>query len=488
MSGIDATFLAVETPTTHLHVATLVLLDPATAPSGWGFAHLRALLAARLHLVPVFRRRVVEVPFGLEHPVWIEDPGFDLDQHLLRAAVPTPGGDAELAAVVAQMVGRPLDRARPLWEMHLVEGLASGRVALLARIHHAAIDGLLGAELLVQLLDLQPEVREVAPEDPPWRPDAMPGPGDLVAGAVQSLAARPEALVAIARRTLDTVAAVRRRNEAAERGGGGPPPPSPFSAPRTSLNGPVTSARRVAWAQVALADVKAVKNAFSCTVNDVVLAVCGDALRTYLAGRGEHPDADLVALVPVSVRTDDGLPTAANLLSPMLVSLATTVDDPGERLLAVADHARRAKEQEREAGFDVVLDWAEVTVPALASAAARLASQVRLADHVRPPCNVIVSNVPGPPVPLYLAGARVDAVFPLGPVADGVGLNLTVLSYVGQVFVGLVADARAVPRLDDLAGLVEQALAELVGAALARTGPDSGDRAAGPGQATGGRC
>lgn len=482
LSGIDAAFLAVETPTSHMHVASLVLLDPASAPGGWGFADVRRLLADRLHLVPPFRRRVVEVPFGLEHPLWIEDPAFDLDHHLFRAALPAPGGEAELAALAAQVAGRPLDRGRPLWEMHVVEGLDSGQVALLVKIHHAAIDGLLGAELLVQLLDLQSETRTVAPEDPPWQPDAVPAAPDLLAGALPSLLARPEAFLDLARRTVDTVLGVRRHNvETSD-----PPPPSPFSAPRTSLNGPVTSVRRVAWAQLALDDVKAVKNAHACTVNDVVLAVCAGALRSYLAGRDEHPDGDLVALVPVSVRADDGLPTLANLLSPMLVSLATTVDDPVERLLAVAAGARRAKDQEREVGFDVVLDWAQIAVPGLASAAARLASSLRLADHLRPPCNVIVSNVPGPPIPLYLACARVDALFPMGPVADGVGLNVTVLSYVGRMYFGLVADEAAVPGLDGLAALLGPALEELVKAA-ATAATDAGNGAE-SGQPPEGRC
>lgn len=471
MAGIDAAFLAVETPTNHMHVASLVLLDPstamATATGTWGFADLRALVASRLHLVAPFRRRVVEVPFGLEHPLWIEDPDFDLDHHLFRAALPAPGGEPQLAALAAQVASRPLDRSRPLWEMHLVEGLESGQVALLVKIHHAAIDGLLGAELLVQLLDLQPEMRTVAPEDPPWQPDAAPGVADLVTGALPSLVARPQALLDAARRTIDTVLAVRKRNEEAS----DPPPPSPFTAPRTSINGPVTSLRRVAWAQVALDDVKAVKDAFACTVNDVVLAVCAGALRAYLAARDEHPDGDLVALVPVSVRVDGGLPTMANLLSPMLVSLATTVDDPVARLQAVAANARRAKDQEREVGFDVVLDWAEIAVPALASTAARWASRMRLADHLRPPCNVVVSNVPGPPIPLYLAGARVDALFPMGPVADGVGLNATVLSYVGRMFFGLVADEVALPAPEGLATLIGPALEELVKASATADPP-----------------
>lgn len=467
MSGIDAAFLAVETPTNHMHVASLVLLDPLTAPVGWGFADLRGLVQSRLHLVPPFRRRVVEVPFGLEHPLWVEDPAFDLDHHLFRAALPGPGGEVELSTYAAQVVSRPLDRSRPLWEMHVIEGLESGQLGLLVKIHHAAIDGLLGAELLVQLLDLQPEPRAVAPEAPPWEPDTVPSVADLVAGALPSLAARPAALVEAARRTLDTVRLVRQRNEEATV----PPPPAPFSAPRTSINGPVTSLRRVAWAQVALEDVKVVKNAFACTVNDVVLAVCGGAVRTYMAGRDEHPDGDLVALVPVSVRGDDLLPTMANLLSPMLVSLATSVEDPVERLLAVAQSARMAKAQERDVGFGVVKDWAEVVVPALASTAAQWASRVRLADHVRPPCNVVVSNVPGPPIPLYLAGARVAALFPMGPVADGIGLNITVLSYMGRLYFGLVGDEAAVPAVGDIAGRVPPALEELAKAAAMAAGP-----------------
>lgn len=467
LSPVDASFLAVETATSHMHVATLVVLDPSTAPGGWGFDAVRDVVARRLHLVPPFRRRVVEVPFGLAPPVWVEDPDFALDDHLHQARLPAPGGTSELLDLVADVVSRPLDRARPLWELHAIEGLGSGRTAVVVKVHHAAIDGLLGAALLVHLLDVQPDTGPGTTTSPPWAPDELPLPADLLAGALSWLAGRPGAVVEAARRTLGTAAALRRSNEEAAT----PAPPAPFAAPRTSLNGPATPGRRVGWAVVALDEVKAVKNAFSCTVNDVVLALCAEALRTHLRRRSEDPGRDLVALVPVAARKPDSpASTMANLLSPMLVSLATTVDGPAARLRAIADGTTRAKAQQRVAGGQLVRDWAELAVPAVVGLAARMASTARLAEYVPPPFNLIVSNVPGPPVPLHLAGARVEAVVPMGPVADGLALNITVLSYASHLHIGLLADAAAVPDVGEIAASFEPALAELAALAGGQNG------------------
>ncbi|MDP9387630.1 MAG: WS/DGAT domain-containing protein, partial [Actinomycetota bacterium] len=238
-------------------------------------------------------------------------------------------------------------------------------------------------------------------------------------------------------------------------------PPAPFSAPRTPFNVALTSQRAVAWAHLPLDAVKGVKREFGCTFNDVVLTLCSSALRTHLARVGQAPERDLVALVPVALAAPDGATTGANLLEPVLVSLATTVDDPVERLRAVAASAAAAKAREGVLGPGVVQEWAEATVPAVTSAAARVAAGVRLAERLPPACNVIVSNVAGPPFPLYLAGARVAALVPFGPLVEGVALNVTVLSHAGSLHAGVVVDRAAVPDVGALAGLLPPALAEL---------------------------
>ena len=465
LRGIDAAFLAIESPAMPMHIGALALLDPATAPGGWSLEALRAHAASRLHLAPVFRQRVVEIPFGLHHPIWLDDPDFDLDYHLHRLPVDPPGGEAELLEAVAAAVAVPLDRSRPLWALHVAEGLAGGGAAVLAMSHHAANDGVAGTELLVRLLDLQPEPWPADPEPEPWAPPPLPVEAELIADALSALAARPAEAVAAVRGTVELF--TRFRQHAAGDGTpGGRAATAPFSAPRTSLNvalgGP---ARRVALASLPLAEVRAVKAHFGTTVNDVVLAVCAGALRSWMAGRGEEPAGDLVALVPASVRVEADAGTAGNKVSPMLVSLFTRIDDAAERLAAIAASAGAAKAQERRVGSAVLSDWAEIAPPVLMAGAATLASALRLAEVVPPVYNVSISNVPGPPLPLYLAGARVRAAYPLGPIVDGGVLNITVVSYDGTLHFGLVADRSAVPDLETLAAGLVDSFTELAKAA-----------------------
>ncbi len=457
LTGLDATFLYMETPHMHMHVASTCVFDPTDVPGGYSFDRVRAMVENRLPLVPPFRRRLVEVPFALHHPLWIEDPDFDLDYHLRRACLPSPGSHRELAGFAADVIGRPLDRSRPLWEMYVVEGLEGGLVAVVTKTHHAAIDGVSGEELTVNLLDLQPEPLVVPPPDPPWQPDRIPTDFELVGWALYSLSRQPVAAAKAMRRTIATALSLRRRNRLP----GAVPPPAPFSAPRTSLNTSITPHRRFAFAEVSLDDVKMVKNALGGTVNDVVLAVCAGALRRYLSERGEEPESSLVAMVPISVRAKGERGTLGNQVTAMLVSLATSIDDPVERLHAISRGVTGAKEQEKAIGADTLTNWAEFAAPAVAARAARLVSNMRVFDRVRPLFNVVVSNVPGPNVRLYSVGARMVAIYPMGPVAEGVGLNITVMSYMGSMYFGLVAGREAVPEVDAISRHIAEALEEL---------------------------
>ena len=466
LTGLDATFLYLETPTMHMHVASTAVFDPSTVPGGYSFEKVRDLVENRLPLLPPFRRRLRTVPFDLHHPLWIEDPDFDLDYHLRRAALPSPGGDQELAEFSAEVMGRPLDRSRPLWEMYVVEGLENGLIAVVTKTHHAAIDGVSGAELTVNLLDLQPEPAVVPEPDKPWQPDRIPSDIEMVTYAMRSLARQPVAGLKAVRRTAETMWGLRRRNRQPNVN----PPPAPFSAPRTPFNGAITSHRKFSFTEVSLDDVKMVKNALGGTVNDVVLALCSHALRAYLEDEKALPDSSLVAMVPISVRTDDQKGTMGNRVSSMLVSLASDIADPVERLSAITAATKDAKEQDKAIGADVLQDWAEFAAPAVAARAARLYSSMKIADRHRPLFNVTISNVPGPPFPLYSAGARMVAMYPMGPIADGGGLNITVMSYMGQMCFGLVACRETVPGVWDIARYINEGLDVLKKAADQRTG------------------
>jgi diacylglycerol O-acyltransferase len=471
LSGLDATFLYLETPSSPMHVSGVFVANPADAPHGFSYESYRQLVADRLHLAPPWRRRLAEVPFGLHHPLWIEDPDFDLDFHVRRAALPAPGGRAELAEFAAEFHSIPLDRRRPLWQLCIVEGLEGGRVALVSKTHHAAIDGVSGAEIVVSLLDLTPEVETHEPAEP-WVPDRVPSDAELVAYAMRSLARQPLAALKATRRTAEMALNLRRRNREPDV----EPPPSPFTAPRTSINTPITPHRRFTMVDVGLDDVKKVKNAFGCTVNDVVISLCAGALRSHFESHDEEVDGDLVAMVPISVRTEGEKGAMGNKVSAMLTSLATTIDEPAERLEAIAAGTRRAKAQEKAIGADTLSDWTEFMAPAVAARAARLYSAMRVADKMRPLFNVVISNVPGPSFPLYSCGAEIEAMYPMGPIADGVGLNITIFSYRGSIHFGLVACRETLPDVDRMGEHLQDSLDELVKAAEERMGDGTARR------------
>jgi WS/DGAT/MGAT family acyltransferase len=434
LTGLDASFLYMETPSAYMHVAGLMVLDPSTMPDGFSMEKVREFYESRLHLAAPFRRRLAEIPLGIHHPLWIEDPDFDLDQHLHHIAVPPPGGQRELAALAADLVKMPLDRSRPLWECWIIEGLEGGHVAVLTKVHHAAIDGVAGNEITVAMLQLAPDEEPPPPADE-WKPDRVPTDVELLAYAASSIARSPWRIAKTARRTVESTLQLRERNRRPDVD----PPPGLFNAPRTSFNVALTPHRDFAFTSLSLTDVKMIKNALGVSVNDVVLGLCAGALRRYLEHLDEHPDGPLVAMVPVSIRTEEQKGTNGNQVSSMLCSLATDVDDPVERLLTIHHGTTEAKEQINIIGAEALTDWVEFAAPALLGRAVRLYSRTRMADRHRPLFNVTVSNVPGPPFPLYSTGARMVAHYPMGPIFDGGGLNITLMSYMDSLDFGLVA-------------------------------------------------
>jgi diacylglycerol O-acyltransferase len=472
LSGLDAGFLYMETPTSFMHVASLIVVDPASSPVPWDFDRVRELYRQRLDQAPPFRRRLVEVPLGIHHPLWIEDPDFNLDWHLRHIMLPKPGGTAELTRLVADLVAIPLDRTRPLWEAWVIEGLANGHAGLLTKVHHAAIDGASGEELMIALLDLTPQMEQKPAPETPWQPDRLPTDTEMLGYGLWSLAQQPALAVKTIRNTVEVALQLRDRFAPAE----SPTPSLPLTAPRTCFNHTLTPNRSLGLQTLSLSRVKAVKNAAGCTVNDVVLALCAGALRVYLDERGEHPEQPLLAMVPVSVRSTDEQGALGNKVSTAFASLATDIDDPVERLRTIHESMATAKEAQELIGADALQNWVEFAAPAVAAQAARLYTSLHLADRHRPLFNVTISNVPGPPFPLYVAGARVVATNPIGPIFDGAGLNITVMSYLDRLDFGLLACPDLLPDVDHLADAISDALVELE-AGLGVATDDAGDPA-----------
>ncbi len=455
LSGMDATFLYVETNAGHMHVAMTGVYDVSTMPNGYSFEAFRSHIESRLHLVPPFRRRLVEVPFQFHHPVWIEDPDFNLDHHVRSIKAPAPGGQHELAQVAAQIASVPIDRTRPLWEAWVIEGLKDNLVGFVCKIHHAAIDGASGAEIMTALYDLQPEPAVF--ENTEVTAEGIPSTAELLGYAAMSKLKRAGNAVPLVARTVRSASRLIGGINDKEKNHGG----VPLTAPPTPFNQSIGPQRTVAFARVPLDEIKAIKTALDVKVNDVVLALCSGTLRRYLELHDALPDAPLLAVCPVSVRDESEMGTNGNKVSAMFAQLATDVDDVGERVAAISLSTAGAKEDHNALGARTLTDWAEWAAPRTFGLAMRTYSAMNLADRHRPIHNLVISNVPGPPFPLYLAGAELVAAYPMGPIMDGAGLNVTVLSYREHVDIGFMASADLVPDVWTVAAQVEPAFEEL---------------------------
>ncbi|WP_344856152.1 wax ester/triacylglycerol synthase family O-acyltransferase [Amycolatopsis ultiminotia] len=454
LSGLDASFLYLETPSQLLHICGLIMLDGAAMPGGYSFQEMKRRLADRVAKIPAFRRKLHNPLWNLSHPVWVEDEDFDLDNHLHRVGLPAPGDDRELAELCAHVAGQRLDRAHPLWQCYVIEGLSGGRVAVLLKMHHASVDGVGGANLITYLAGLEPDAP--MPEIPDDQHNSgLPTRLRILRDSADAVLQRPAEL---ARLLPELVELVPRWLGRAVRGKG---MPVPFTAPRTSLNGTITGHRSVAFAQLDLAEVKRIKNAFGVTVNDVVLALVSGALRQFLLGRGELPEDPLVATVPVSVHERTERDRGSNRVSAFFASLPTHLGDPAARVFFLAEANRLSKDHHYDINADMLADWAQFSPSSVFGLGVRAYSALRLAERHPVVHNLIISNVPGPPVPLYLLGARITGLYPLGPVFHGAGLNITVLSSDGKVGVGLLGAKELVKDLWPLADALPEALHEL---------------------------
>ncbi|MFD5093134.1 wax ester/triacylglycerol synthase family O-acyltransferase [Amycolatopsis thailandensis] len=456
LSGLDASFLYLETPAQVLHVCGLLTLDGSTMPGGYDFERFKEKLAERVELIPAFRRKLHNPLWNLTHPVWVEDEDFDLEAHVHRIGVPAPGDRRELADLCAHIAGQRLDRAQPLWQLYVIEGLADGGIAVLLKMHHASVDGVGGASLITYLAGLEPDAPppEIARDE--RHNGGVPGRRALLGEGLTSFAKRPAELVKL---LPDLLGLVPKWLGKALQGKG---MPVPFTAPRTSFNGTITAHRSVAYTSLDLDEVKQIKNAFGVTVNDVVLAVVAGALRRFLSDRGELPEDPLVATVPVSVHERTERDHGSNKVSAFFASLPTHLEDPAARVFMLAESNRQSKDHHHDIHADMLQDWAQFSAATMFGLAVRAYSALRLAERHPVVHNLVVSNVPGPPMPLYLLGCRITGLYPLGPVFHGAGLNVTVLSNAGRVDVGLLGARELTGDLWPLADHFPDALEELL--------------------------
>jgi len=489
LSGVDVSFLNMETPSTYGHVASVTIFDVEHAPPGGaGVEATKRVILERIDKLAPFRRRLVEVPLGLDLPYWIEDPNFDIDFHVRGHAVPSPGTPEQLAEVVSRIHARPLDRSRPLWELYVIEGVDGGRkIAQLNKVHHATIDGASGALMLAAILDTAPDV----PHDEPvaWVPDAFPTVQELLKRTVAQYVRNPERFIRLSVRSLRELgestrsvgikamaemiampmpgpmgALLRRRLRSSPNEVDDPPALPGTAAPRTPWNATITPHRRFSYTTIPLEDAKAIRRAVGCTFNDVVMALCSTTLRNYLLEKGALPEEPLIAAVPVSVRTGDESDMYQNRVSMLLADLATNEPDVLARLRRVQQSMTKAKTQFAAIPADTLQDFAQFAPPAIAARAMRMYSRLKIADRTNPPFNLIISNVPGPSLPLYSAGARMEHFYPISALVDGQGLNMTVQSYNGNLDFGFVTCRELVPDVWRLTELLQEAMAELLAA------------------------
>ncbi|CAM3169721.1 wax ester/triacylglycerol synthase family O-acyltransferase [Mycobacterium intermedium] len=456
LSGLDASFLYLETSSQPMHVCSAIELDTSTMPGGYSFDKLREAMAERIKAMPEFREKLADNPLNLDHPVWVDDENFHIDRHLHRIGLPAPGGRAEMAEVCGHIASLPLDRRRPLWEMWVIEGVAgtdchhAGRVGVFTKVHHACVDGVTGANLLSQLCTTE------ADAPPPEPVDGVGGGSgwQIAAGGLFRFASRPLQLANVVPGTVAGVVSTALR--ALE----GQTMARPFKAPRTVFNASISGRRNIAYAQLDLEDVKTVRGRFGVKVNDVVMALVSGVLRQYLAERDALPDSSLVASVPVSVHGKSDR-QGRNQVSAMFSDLHSHIADPADRLRAIADANSIAKQHSSAIGATLLQDWTQFAAPAVFGVAMRVYAKTSLTESF-PVHNLVVSNVPGPQVPLYMLGCEVKAMYPLGPIFHGSGLNITVMSLNGKLNIGLISCPELLPDLWEMADEFAVAMEELL--------------------------
>jgi diacylglycerol O-acyltransferase len=467
LSGHDASFVYFDLPHAPMHGCFLGLYDGSEVPGGVGYEAVLEHIERRLHLARCFRQKLVRVPFDWDHPYWLEDRNFDLEYHVREIALPSPGDWSQLCRQVARIHARPMDLTKPLWEMYLIEGLdrvpdlPAGSFALLIKFHHAAIDGASGVQIIEAIHDLEPD----AEPDPPradWEPETDPTPFELVMRAQTNAFLRPLEFSRLMARTLPALGRASQGFLTREFQAPGP-------VPETRFNGPISPHRVFDACRFALAEARAIKSYVEgATVNDVLISVCGGALRHYLESKGELPAESLVAMLPISVR-GEGESEAGNRVSAMIVPIGTDVKDAGERLVAVREATRQSKELTHAVGARLLADHAQYTPGALIGLGMRLAASFQTAPNARLPYNVVITNVPGPQTQLHAVGARLITNFGVGIPHDGMGLMHGIGSYCGELTVGATACRQMMPDADFYAACLQRAYDDLKRATIGET-------------------
>ena len=472
LSGIDASFLYLETPETPMHVAGLTYFQLPEGFEGSFYRHFRRFFESRLHTIPIFSKRLAPALYDLDHPGWVDDPDLDLDYHLRETTLPAPGSEAQLEEVIARLHANTLDRSRPLWQFYIITGLANGQGVLYSKVHHAAVDGGAGMAINKALYDVTATPREMPP--PPSKP-AVAKPAPSSPTAVDPVKGIADIMSNMMRQQLKMWEAAPQIMNAMTDAFLAKPGEMPkalgtlqslvsqlptLDAPRTPFNATITRERSYAARTISLSDAKAIAKASGAKLNDVVMAVCSGALRRYLQEKGQLPDKPLIAGVPISLR-EPGDTRQNNQVSGMLCQIATDIADPAERLAAIVKSSSQSKQLAGTFRDAVPQDFAFVGAPILLQLVMLVYGRSGLADRLPMPMNVTISNVPGPPMPLYCAGAKVTALHPVSIAAHGAALNITVQSYMDALNFGLTADRRAVPDVGRLGDYLVEAADEL---------------------------
>jgi len=463
----DAAFFYGESHAAPMNICSAAHFSPGPDGQRLTLDEIRSAVVRSLPQLPPFRQRVIHAPFGLSKPHWAEDPDLNVDDHLHEVSLPAPGDHRQLAEQVSLIAAQPLDLSKPLWAIHLITGLDSGETVMVMKFHHAAVDGGSAGKVMPILLDAAPEAAQTSIAELP-RPGRLPGTGEMLLRGLADAARYPLDVLHFQRRTMSRMPHMLGliRPSARDTGPRGWQPPI-FGAPRTPFNGRLSENRCWAFGQVPLDQVKAIKNTFGGTLNDVVMAVCAGALRQWLDRQGALPSEPLVTMIPVSVRDDGEGDGYGNEVSTMMSALPTTVADPVERLRAASAAAAAAKRMHSAMGGDFLTNALRTVMPMLGAPPSRLAMEMPIPNMPRYPGNLYISNVPGPPGPLYLGGKQMLTFYPAAFLSPTMGLNMVVLSYVGNLNFGLMACPDLVTDVDGLMNDVLEAVNELTKAAEA---------------------
>ncbi len=437
-----------------MHVAGCMVFE-GRAPA---YEDLVAEIMSRLHLVPRYRQRLAFVPLNQGRPVWVDDPHFNVTFHVRHTALPRPGGDQELKRLCGRVFSQALDRARPLWELWLVEGLSDDRFAVLSKTHHALVDGVSGVDIATVLFDTSPDPMPVAAPDQEWVPKPLPSSAQLLADALLERATVPGEIVRGVRATLRGPRHVARKAGEGLVGVGAMAWSGLNAAPPSPFNVRIGPHRRFTWVRGDLSEFKAIKNTLGGTVNDVVLAVVSGALGHYMRVHGESTDVALKAMIPVSVRADVERGVLGNRVAAMWAPLPVGITDPVKRMRRISSSMKDLKESGQAVGAQVLTELSGFAPPTIMAQAARLQARQRL-------FNLVVTNIPGPQAPLYVLGRELEALYPMVPLAENTALGIAIMSYNGQLNFGLVSDFDALPDLELLADELVHSIDELATAA-----------------------